>query len=444
MMGLSLDKAECIVNRIFKQAFAAGSGTILQWYDFSLFGYMAPLLATLFFPAQSPLASLLYTFAAFAVSYLLAPLGACFFGYIGDNFGRKKALTLSILAMALPTALISILPSYETAGLSAAVLLTLFRVTQGLVASAEYAGSAIFLVEHAPGSQKCFYGSLTSSAYSLGSTLAALVAGLASLQWMPNWAWRLPFALAFVAGLLLFYMRRNLSETPDFNRGNHAQREKTSFLTAFKQYPASVLCTILIALFIGVLTFGTYVFATTYMNLYGKLPLSTAIAFTSIALLVDAALEPFIAILADRWGAKLLSMLGVWGVILLSYPLFQLLSSGSGPLALAGMLALSSLIALTCAPLNAFLVSLFPPSCRFSGFAVSFNLSMALSAALPFLMTGCIAYSGKLLAPAAFYIVSGFGALIALQLAKAPKFRLYVLENPGNQTLQALREKPRN
>ncbi len=300
------------MKTLFKQAFAASSGTILQWYDFSLFGYFAPVLAALFFPAQSAVASLLYTFAAFAVSYLLAPVGALFFGYIGDNFGRKKALTLSILGMALPPALISVLPSYASAGLTAAVLLTLFRITQGLVASAEYAGSAIFLVEHAKANQKCFYGSLTSSAYSVGATLAALVAGLASMKGMPDWAWRLPFALALVAGLLMFYMRRNLKETPDFNRGNHVQREKTSFLTALKQHPVSVLCTLLIALFIGILTFGTYVFATTYMTVYSKLPLSTAIAFTSIALLVDATLEPFIAILADKWGAPFsTSVLGI-------------------------------------------------------------------------------------------------------------------------------------
>jgi len=415
------------MKHIFKQAFAASSGTFLQWYDFSLFGYFAPLLAELFFPAQAPTAALLYTFAAFAVSYLLAPVGAFFFGYIGDNWGRKKALTLSILAMALPTALIAVLPSYQTAGLLAALLLTFFRIMQGLVASAEYAGSALFLVEHAPAHRKCFYGSLTSSAYSLGSTLAAGVAALATWPGMPPWAWRLPFALALVAGVLIFYMRRNLAETPDFNRANHVQRERTNFLTALRKHPRSVACTLLVALFIGILTFGTYVYAPTYLHLYSKLPLSTAIGFTTLALLLDAALEPWFALLADRLGAKLVSMLGCWGVILLAYPLFQLLSSGSAVNALLGMLCLSTLIALTCAPLNAILVSLFPPDCRFSGFAVSFNLSIALSAAMPLFMTGCLTATGNLLAPAAFYIVGGFAALLGLLLAKASKFRLHVL-----------------
>jgi len=226
-------------------------------------------------------------------------------------------------------------------------------------------------------------------------------------------------------------MRRNLSETPAFNRVNQTPREKVSFITALKKYPHSVFCTAAIGLFVGILSFGTYVYATTYLTLYSKLPLSTAIAFTSIALMVDAILEPFIAILADRWGGKLLSMLGIMGIILSAYPIFQLLASGSSYQALTGMIAFSCLIALAYAPMNAFLISLFPAECRFSGFAVSMNISIALSASVPLLMTWCIYYSGNIFAPAWFYIVGGFIALIAMQVAKVPKPKFYLIENPG-------------
>jgi MHS family proline/betaine transporter-like MFS transporter len=410
------------VNLTFKQAIAATSGTILQWYDFSLFGYLAPTIAVLFFPDKNPIASLLFTFGVFAVSFLLAPLGCVFFGYIGDNFGRKKALTLSILAMAIPTALISVLPTHQQIGLIAAVLLTALRITQGLAASAEFAGSAIFLIEHAKSTQKCFYGSLTSSAYSVGSTLAALATALATISFMPTWAWRIPFALALIAGLLIFYMRKNINETPEFNKINQPTRKKTSFLTALKKYPASVLYTASLGLFVGIITFGTYVYATTYMNIYSQIPLSTAIAITSIALLVDAFLEPFIAILADKWGGRIIAMLGMIGFIIFTYPIFQLLGSGNTHYAIIGMILLSCLIALSCAPMNAFLISLFPAECRYSGFAVSFNITIALSGSVPLLMTWLIYHSHNILAPAGCYIVGGIVGLIAMQKAKTYDF----------------------
>ena len=128
-----------------KKAMLAGiSGTVLQWYDFAIFGYFAPIIAANYFPNDNRFVGLLNTFGVFAVGYLLAPMGAVFFGYIGDRYGRKRALTLSILAMAIPTSMISILPGYNMIGIAAPIGITLLRVIQGFVASAEFTGSAIF------------------------------------------------------------------------------------------------------------------------------------------------------------------------------------------------------------------------------------------------------------------------------------------------------------
>ena len=139
-----------------KALLAGISGTALQWYDFAIFGYFAPMIAATYFPAENHLASLLHTFGVFAVGYLLAPIGVLFFGYIGDRYGRKRALTLSILGMAIPTALISIVPGYKLIGIAAPILITLLRVVQGFVASAEFTGSAVFLIEHAKPEKKLF------------------------------------------------------------------------------------------------------------------------------------------------------------------------------------------------------------------------------------------------------------------------------------------------
>jgi MFS transporter, MHS family, proline/betaine transporter len=155
-----------------KALFAGVSGTALQWYDFTIFGYFAPFIAATYFPSENKFASLLSTLGVFAVGYLLAPLGSFLLGFVGDRLGRKKALTLSILAMTIPTAFISLVSSYQSIGILAPIIITLCRILQGLVASSEFIGSAIFLVEHAKQNQKAFYGSLTSTAYSAGLILA--------------------------------------------------------------------------------------------------------------------------------------------------------------------------------------------------------------------------------------------------------------------------------
>ncbi len=285
-----------------KALFAGVAGTALQWYDFALFGYFAPIIAATYFPNDNRFASLLSVFGIFAVGYLLAPLGAFIFGYIGDHFGRKHALTLSILTMAIPTALISIVPSYQVIGVAAPVLITLLRVIQGFVASAEFTGSAIFLVEHAKPEQKALYGCLTSSAYSLGLILAGLAASLFTAPFMPTWGWRIGFGLALFAGILIFYLRNHVAETPEYQRIAQHEKPNLPFLIALKEVPLAIIGIIGLAWLGSIMTFGTYVFIGTYLHSCFHIPLGLATLLITLALVIDAALEPFIAMFADKVG----------------------------------------------------------------------------------------------------------------------------------------------
>jgi MHS family proline/betaine transporter-like MFS transporter len=282
-----------------KALFAGVSGTVLQWYDFAIFGYFAPIIATTYFPRENQIASLLSAFGVFAIGYLLAPLGSIVFGYIGDRYGRKRALTLSILAMAIPTALISIVPGYASIGIAAPLLITLLRVIQGFVASAEFTGSAIFLVEHARPERKAFYGCLTSSAYSLGSILAGLAASFFTASFMPDWGWRIGFAVALIAGCLIFYLRQHVSESPEYQYIKDNEKPKSPFMTAIKEAPLAIAGVIGIAWLVGIMTFGTYVFTATYLHSYFHLSFSTATLIITLSLAVDALLEPFI--LSEMW-----------------------------------------------------------------------------------------------------------------------------------------------
>ncbi|MCZ4719938.1 MFS transporter, partial [Legionella pneumophila] len=392
--------------------FAGVSGTALQWYDFALFGYFAPIIAATYFPNDNQFASLLSAFGVFAVGYLLAPIGSLFFGYIGDQFGRKRALTLSILAMAIPTALISVVPSYQYIGIAAPLLITLLRVIQGFVASSEFTGSAIFLVEHAKPENKAFYGCLTSSAYSTGLIMAGLAASFFTASFMPDWGWRIGFGLALIAGILIFYLRTHVAETPEYEHIAQHDKRRLPFLAALKEAPLAVVGIIGIAWLVSIMTFGTYVFTATYLHSYFHISLGLATLITTIALAVDATLEPFIALLADRIGLLKIIRLGMVAMLILSIPIFYLLATGNVVLIAMGLAFMSILIAITYAPLNAYMVSLFPHQYRYSGFGVAFNVGISLfGGTTPIVMMWLVNTTNNFISPAWYYM---FGVIIGL------------------------------
>ncbi|MCZ4692287.1 MFS transporter, partial [Legionella pneumophila] len=355
---------------------------------------------------------LLSAFGVFAVGYLLAPIGSLFFGYIGDQFGRKRALTLSILAMAIPTALISVVPSYQYIGIAAPLLITLLRVIQGFVASSEFTGSAIFLVEHAKPENKAFYGCLTSSAYSTGLIMAGLAASFFTASFMPDWGWRIGFGLALIAGILIFYLRTHVAETPEYEHIAQHDKRRLPFLAALKEAPLAVVGIIGIAWLVSIMTFGTYVFTATYLHSYFHISLGLATLITTIALAVDATLEPFIALLADRIGLLKIIRLGMVAMLILSIPIFYLLATGNVVLIAMGLAFMSILIAITYAPLNAYMVSLFPHQYRYSGFGVAFNVGISLfGGTTPIVMMWLVNTTNNFISPAWYYM---FGVIIGL------------------------------
>lgn len=413
-----------LMNKNFpKKALIAGvSGTVLQWYDFAIFGYFASIIASTYFPKENQFIALLSAFGVFAVGYLLAPLGAFFFGFIGDKYGRKKALTFSILGMTIPTALISILPGYQVIGITAPILLVLIRMIQGFVASSEFTGSAIFLVEHAPLNQKAFYGCLTSSAYSMGLILAGLAASFFNASFMPDWAWRISFAIALFAGLLIFYLRVHVAETPGYLQQSKHAIPKTPIMDAFKESFHAMLGVIGIAWLVGILTFGTYIFSITYLNHFFNISLGVASLIVTISLAVDASLEPFVAKLADRIGFLPVIKFGLLCMVLFSIPIFYLLSSGNLSLITTGMIFMSIIIAIICAPLNAYMVSLFPCEHRSSGLGFSFNLGISIfGGTTPLFLMWLLNASNNLISPAWYYVSGAFIGLAALTLCEFGK-----------------------
>lgn len=389
---------------------AGTSGTALQWYDFALFGYFAPIIARTYFPANNYLVSLMSVFGVFAVGYLLAPLGAVFFGYLGDRFGRKLALSLSIVTMALPTTLLSLVPGYDCIGYTAPLLILLLRMIQGFVASAEITGSTIFLIEHAKPNKKAFYGCLSSSSYSIGLILAGLSASFFTASFMPEWGWRIAFALAMIAGFLIFCLRKYVEETPEYLCVTQQEKPRLPLLTAINEAPFAIVGVIGIAWLVGIMTFGTYVFMATYLHFWFDLPLSTVILIITMSLSVDAILEPFFAMLADRIGYLKVIKVGIVLMMIFSIPIFQILSSGNVAMVTMGLVLMSVLIAITYAPLNAYMVSLFSKRYRYSGFGFAFHIGISLfGGTTPFVMMWLANKTNNFVSPAWYYV---FGTII--------------------------------
>lgn len=206
----------------FKDKFASGIGSVLEWYDFALYGFFAPLIAQLYFPSSSSNIGLLKAFSVFAIGFIARPLGALFFGSISDKYGRITSLKMTPILITLPTMVFSILPTFQEIGLFAPITLTILRIWQGFCIGGEYTNNIVYLCETTNQSRTYFIGSIGSCTGSFGIFLASSIATIwykiFSSQDLLVWGWRLAFALSSIFGIIVYLLRRNMKETYIFLR----------------------------------------------------------------------------------------------------------------------------------------------------------------------------------------------------------------------------------
>src|SRR5260221_4652490 len=195
-----------------KVIFSAMLGNSLEYYDFNLFIFLAPVISPLFFPTEDKIASVLIGLGTYAVGYFMRPLGAVAFGYIGDVYGRRRALTLSIILMAIPTFLMGLLPTYEAIGILAPIAVIVLRLLQGFCAGGEYNGAGIFTVENVNPKKAGFAGGMITASSAIGFLMGSMVASLCVLEVMPSWAWRVAFLMGIIVGFVGLYLRRNIPD----------------------------------------------------------------------------------------------------------------------------------------------------------------------------------------------------------------------------------------
>lgn len=404
----------------FRTIFAGSIGNALEWYDFALFGYFAPILGTLFFPSDNPAASLVQTFGAFALGFVMRPVGGVLFGHIGDRWGRKTALRLSAILMAVPTTLIGLLPTYADVGVWAAVMLTACRVLQGLSVGGEMIGSISFLAEQAPPERRGFVASWTGVAGGggslVGSGVAALLHVVLSPEQLAGWGWRIPFLFGIGVGVFGLWLRTAVAESADFERAESAgDLARVPVMDALRRDRRALALTFFLATPFTLGFYLPFVWLPTWLTKVHEPPVGGALTANTIALAMMIALTPLWGMLSDRIGRKWVYLAGTVGVAAATYPIFLMLEHGSFRAALAGQMAFAFFMAMTGGALPALLVERFPTRTRFSGMAVGYNVNVALlGGTTPLVATALISLTGDPLSPALYLIAGMMLAAIAV------------------------------
>lgn len=406
-----------------RRAIVAGSlGNLVEWYEYALYGYMAPIIAVLFFPTGDGVAGLLATFSLFALAFFLRPVGAAIFGRFADRSGRRAVLVLVIGLMSAATALIGVLPTYAQIGIWAPVLLTLLRVIQGLAAGGEFGGAVSLMVEYAPPGKRGLYGSwsffTTVMGFVFGAGAATILIALLSDEALVTWGWRVGFLLAAPMGLIALYMRLRVDETPQFRKATASPTEPgPTAATAVEPgggLVKQVLTTVGIVVVYSCTGYTFMVLMPTYLSKTLGMPLEQSYLLTLINGTVAGLVVPFAGAWSDRVGRRPVMLVGTVGTIVLSYPMFLMLTGGFAA-ALAALVVAGILIGLVGGPLPALLSERFPTRSRVTGVSLAYALSVALfGGTAPFIITALVSTTGSSLAAAYYTIACGLITLVTL------------------------------
>jgi MFS family permease len=398
---------------------AAVVGNVLEWYDFSAYGYLATVIAKRFFPSGDDTTALLATFAAFGVGFVVRPLGGVVIGRLGDTKGRKTALVLTIFLMAIGTVGIGLLPDYHTVGVLAPALLVVCRLMQGFAAGGEWGGATAFIVEWAPEGRRGFFGSFQQASVAggllLGSGVAALCSTLLSPDQLEGWGWRIPFLLGGLLVPVGVYMRRNIEETPAYREAAARQGPRPvaeasgNWGLAAQAFGFTVLWTVSYYVMLN--------YMPTFTQRYAGLGRTEALWSNTVGLAVLVLAIPVMGRLSDRVGRKPLLLACCVGFLLLSYPLFAAMVAGAGlGTVILIQIVFALLISAFSGPGPAAIAEIFPTSSRSTWMSTGYSLAVAIFGGFaPYIATWLIANTGSPVSPT-YYLIAAAGVSTAVIL----------------------------
>ena len=396
---------------------ASGCGNLLESYDVLVYGYLAVVISHLFFPTGDDATALLATFATFAIGFLARPIGTLIFGHIGDKYGRKLALVISVMGMAVLTVSIGFLPTYEQVGWIAPALLVLLRFFQGLAFAGEWAGAASLLVEFAPKGKRGLFGSFQQFSVVAGFLLASgVVLGLNDLltpEQMEAFGWRIPFFIGALTGLAALLLRFGMDDTPAFlkevKQGTAVESPIRTALTT--QMPAILKgfgFTIIWA--VGYFFFLTYI--PTYLTAVAEVDPGLARSSNFVGLVVLLLFIVPFGSLSDRTGRKPILVAATLAIAVLSFPVLIMLNSGSVAMVYAGQVLIALALSAFAGPGVSAIAEFFPTNVRYSAMGIGYNFSvMAFGGTAPLIATAMVQGTGDPLSAAWIPLVA---ALVSL------------------------------
>ncbi|MDU0366131.1 MFS transporter [Microbacterium sp. NPDC089180] len=409
--------------------FATVVGTTVEWYDFFLYASAAGLVfGQLFFAPAGPGIAQILSFLTVGLSFLFRPLGAFLAGHLGDKYGRRVVLMLTLIMMGASTTLIGVLPTYEVIGVAAPVLLILLRVLQGISAGGEWGGAVLMAVEHAPKTKRSLFGASPQLGVPLGLLLAsgmlALMALIAPGDAFLAWGWRVPFLLSFVLILVGYYVRKKVEESPVFvELSERKEQTRMPIVQLFRKHSLLVI----IAAFVfagnnavGYMTTGGYIqrYAT---NPDGPLGLATAdvlgaVTLSAVTWLIFTWLGGW---LGDKIGRRNTYIIGWISMLVAIVALFPLVNSGSIVLLAVGLMLLTVGLGLTYGPQAALYAELFPASIRFSGVSIAYAIGAILGGAFaPTIATALVDATGTTVSVTVYLAIMAVLGLVATLLLR--------------------------
>jgi MFS family permease len=408
---------------------AASVGNVIEWYDFYIFGSLAAILSVKFFEQTNPIAALLSTIALFTAGFLIRPLGAFLFGWMGDKVGRKYTFLVTLSGMGLGTGAIGLIPTYASIGLAAAFILFGLRMIQGLCLGGEYGGAITYVAEHVEDQHRGYYTGWLQTSPTLGIVVSLAVI-IACRTYFGNdvfnaWAWRIPFLLSFLMVAIAIYIRLQLSETPIFEeikaKGQMTKNPwKEAFLSANIKY-VLIACVVLIGQ--GVVWYSGQFWALYFLQQVSKIdPLSSAY-IVGAALLIATPSLIFFGWLSDKIGRKPVILGGMLLAAITYYPLYLWLGSVTHPGNINYPIAIFIIFILVCyvgmvyGPVGAFLAEFFPSRIRYTSVSVPYHIGNGWGGGLvPFITSAAFAATGSIgqallypiIVPAVCFIIALF------------------------------------
>ncbi|HXV78788.1 MAG TPA: MFS transporter [Candidatus Binatia bacterium] len=394
-------------------------GNVLEWYDFALYGYLAPVTATLFFPSKDPLVSLVQSFAVFAVGSLARPIGGLLLGRVGDRLGRRALLMLSAVLMGAPTFLMGLLPTYASVGIMAPILLVLLRLMQGLSAGGEFTGSITFLVEHAPRRRQGLYGSFSNVGAMMGGLLGAgagwLTTSSIGTEALHDWGWRIPFLSGIVVSACGFFIRLRVPDSPTYLRlkGQGALVRRATW-TTFQKHFKPMAVTVGLNWVVSAGYYVVFVWLVTDLSKVAGVALHTALGVGTLGLMFGLFCTLLMGQLSDIVGQRRVLVAGTLATAIAVIPLLLLADQGTLLSAVAAQLGLALVVSCFLGTLPAVFVSLFPADVRCSALSVGYNITIALfGGTAPLVATYLVKATGWSAAPGIYLAAT---ALICLAL----------------------------